>query len=198
MYKRQLDGHRVVLGAPGQGHDERHGERREQQVVEGRGEQQPGQTHVAGGGVADEGAHTRVEQGGADRGGDDGEHRAPGGTEPAAVGAGQPGDVADDAQDERVPPGGVVGGRGQVGEESGGEADERAADVPVHECERDDREEQQVGHGAGQLEPAQDGDLDDEGDHDEGGREQDPVEAHAWSAPSRRPAWRARRRTRTG
>ena len=113
------------------------------------------------------------------------DHRAGGGPELAVVGAHQAREVADDAEHEGVASGGVVGGRGEVGEQAGAEADEGAADVPVHEGEAEDDEQQQVGDGAGELEAGEDGDLDDEGDHDEGRGEQDPVEAHDGSAPTR-------------
>ena len=103
---------------------------------------------MAGGGVADEGADSRVQQGGADRGGDDHDHGAGRGLELAVVGLGEAGEVADDAQHEGVAPGRVVGGRGEVGEQTRAEPDEGAADMAVDQGEAEDGEQQQVGDGA--------------------------------------------------
>ena len=62
-------------GPPRQRHHQRHGERGEQQVVEGGAEQQADEADVPGGGVADERADARVEQGRADGGADDDHQR---------------------------------------------------------------------------------------------------------------------------
>ncbi len=171
-----------MLAAPGQRHDPRHGERGEQQVVQGGGEEEPAEADVAGGGVTDEGADARVEQGGADGGADHDDQRAGGRAELAALGLGQSGEVADDAEDQGVPAHRVVGRRCEVGEESGAEAHQAAAGGPVDHGQGEDGEQQQVGDGAGQLEPGEDADLDDEGDDDQRGGEQNPVEAHGSSS----------------
>ena len=125
---------------------------------------------MAGGGVADQGADARVQQGGADRRGDDDEHRAGGRPSWPFSGLASPASVADDAQHQRVAPGGVVGGRGEVGEQAGAEADEGAADMAVHQGEAEHGEQQQVGYGAGQVEPGEHAHLDHQGDDHQRGR----------------------------
>lgn len=90
----------------------------------------------------------------------------------AAVGPDQARDVADDAQHEGVAARGMVGGRGEVGEQAGAEADEAAGHVAVRQCEAEDDEQQQVGDGAGQVEAGQDTHLDDHAGDDEAGGEQ--------------------------
>ena len=62
----------------------------------------------------------------------------------------------------------MVRGRREVGEQPGGEADEGAAGVPVDQGEAEHGEQQQVGDGAGQLEPGEHAHLDDQGDDDQG------------------------------
>src|SRR5690606_39948089 len=101
-------GERVVLRASGECHAPGDDEGCEQQVVQGRGEQQAAEADVAGGGVADEGADPGVEQGGADGRGDDHDHGAGGRLDLAGLGFDQSGQVADDAQHQGVAAGGVV------------------------------------------------------------------------------------------
>ena len=161
-------------------------------------EQQAGEAHMAGGGVADEGADTGVQQGGSDRGGDDHGHRSCRGLELAVVGLDQAGQIADDAQHEGVAPGGVVGGRGEVGEEAGAEADEGAADMAVDHGEGQDGQQQQVGDGAREVESGEDAHLDHQGDDHQGGGEQHPVETHGDSAPTALAAGRRRARSPRG
>ncbi|GDY74173.1 hypothetical protein SAV31267_036580 [Streptomyces avermitilis] len=153
---------------------------------------------MSGGGVADEGADARVQQGRADRRGDDHGHGAGRGLEAAVLGLGQPGEVADDAQDEGVAARGVVGGRHEVGEQAGAEADEGAADMAVDHGEAEDGQEHQVGDGAREVETGEDAHLDHQGHHHQGGGEQHPVEAHGGSAPTAVAAGRRRTRSRRG